>query len=410
MSHSKWSPSSGPREYACPPSHLLNRNRPRNDTQYNTYGTAGHHIAELCLTSNTDVDIYVGCRLAVLNGQVRFVHEKAPPLDGEFVHECDDKMGNAIQQYVDRCRAEPGDHYVEVQVEHTDWVPDTDEDGNPTQPQYGTSDFVACSPGLLVVRDLKMGQGLKVDAFENIQALKYALGCWKEYDWLYGFERVRIHIDQPLLDHFDSWEISVEELLEWGAKIKARAELCYDPDAEFGPGEKQCKFCHVAATCRAARDYVFAQRAMVFDDLDGEPVHDHRLLSDEELVEAWRLWPLAEMIHKRVDEEIKRRFYANNGLPGLKLIEGITHRAWSDEDSARETLSRHGVSRDKYIKETMVSPNAAEKLLKKEDREELSGFWRKPPGAPVIALASDKRPDYKSPVDLSLFDDDGFND
>lgn len=403
MSHSRWSPSAGPREYLCPPSHLLNRNRPRNDTAYNTYGTAGHHIAELCLRHDHDVEVYAGCRLAVKDGKVRFVHEHAPEQEGEFVHEVDDEMGNAIQQYVDRCRAEPGDHFVEVQVNHTKWCPDTDEAGNATAPQFGTADFVACRPGHITVRDLKLGQGLKVEAFENIQGLKYALGAFDEYDWIYDFRTIKICIDQPRLSHFDEWELTREELLEWGAKIKARAQECYNPEAEFGPGEKQCKFCHVLATCKAAREHAFGQRAMLFDDLDGEPLHDHRLMDDQELVNAWRTWPLAQEIHKAIDIEIKRRMLAG-GVEGLKFIQGITHRKWTDEAAAQEALRQQGVPREKYITEKFISPNAAEKLLAKNA---LSGFWQKPPGAPVIALADDKRPDYIPPADMALFE---YND
>src|SRR5690606_31016918 len=163
------------------------------------------------------------------------------------------------QEYVDWCRALPGEHYVEVRVEHTAWCPDEDEFGMPLDPQFGTSDHVACIPGgalgypeaTIVVTDLKYGKGVKVFAVENKQAIKYALGAWKEYDWLYNFKHVVIRIAQPRRNHFDVWDLTVEELLEWGDKIKERLTLVFAPDPPFQASEKGCKFCKAAYKCAA---------------------------------------------------------------------------------------------------------------------------------------------------------------
>lgn len=412
MAHSEWSPSAGPREYNCPASFLHNRNRPRNDTVHNTYGTAGHHIAELCLRHNTDVDIYAGCTAGVFEGKVRFLHEKAQPIEGEFVHEVDDAMVVALQQYVDRCRATPGDHFIEVSVEHTKWCPDFDEWGDPTPPQFGTSDHIACSPGVMYVDDLKMGMGLKVYAFENIQALKYALGALDEYDWLYDIQEIHIRICQPRLDHFDEWVLSREELLEWGAKIKARAELCYADEPIYGPDEKTCTFCVIRGTCRALQQVHAEKRAYMLDDFD-DP-ENPALLTDAELVEAWKLWPLMQKAHQALDYEVKRRFAENNPVEGLRIVEGTTHRRVTDEEAITAYLLEQGVPKDKFMqtKTTFASPAQIEKLVAAKERKKLADWFAKPKGGPVIALQDDKRSDYNNALDLGLFDTegDGFDD
>ena len=84
----------------------------------------------------------------------------------------------------------PGDHYVEVRVEHTAYCPDVDEFGDPLGQQFGTSDHICVSVAqrTMWIDDYKHGKGVKVYAERNKQATKYALGAIDEYDYLYGFK------------------------------------------------------------------------------------------------------------------------------------------------------------------------------------------------------------------------------
>ena len=427
--HSRFAPSATEREYTCPGSFLLNEAEPDRQSHDAAHGTAAHRVGDLCLRHNHDVALYAGCTVAVtVRGRCRFVHEKAPlhespeifdPEELEAGFEVDDEMVVAVQEYVDRCRALPGEHHVEVRVEHTDWCPDKDEWGEPLGPQFGTSDHVACVAegsieyveATLVVSDLKYGKGVMVFARENKQAMKYALGCWKEFNWIYNFKRIIIRILQPRLDHFDEWEISVDELLEWGQRMKKRLELVFAPDPPFQASEKGCKFCKVSGRCRAQQDYLHSIHAMHFDDLTAEPVHQPKLLSDEELMQAYYAAPVFALVAKAVNKEIFRRLAAGQPAGRLKLVAARTHRTWRDEEAARKFLRERGVDDSKSVEKKFVSPAGAEKLLPRAFWPELEALYEKPPGGPCIVDETDPRQPYRNSAILDHFDDDdGFDE
>lgn len=416
MGHSQFSPSSTEREYSCPASFRLNQGK-RDDSSIDAdHGTAAHHIGELCLRNDRDVDFYAGCIVGVSRkGGSRFVTDKKPAKKDERTFEVDDEMIVNVQKYVEWCRDLPGEHHIEVKVEHTDWCPDTDAEGNKLDPQYGTSDHNACieagAPGFdestLVITDLKYGRGVKVDAKENKQAIKYALGVWKEYDWLYGFKRVIIRICQPRIGHFDVWELTVEELLEWGKKIKKRLELVFVEDPPFGPSEKACKFCK-ASPCKAAEEFVFSQNAMMFDEF-AEPAVNENELTPDELFAAYRMLPMLEIRKKAIERRVAQLLGTQEEVGDLLLVTSVTHRAWkADPEQIEETLESVGVPSYKLHKKELKSPKQIEDMLPKnisdEDRARVEALWFKPEGRPVIASPSDKRPRYEG-VNLDDFDE-----
>lgn len=416
MAHSRFSPSATEREYSCPASFLLNEGKRDDGSVDADHGTAAHHVAELCLTKDRDVEFYAGCNIAVSRkGGCRFVTQLNPLQDDERAFEVDDEMIKAVQGYVDWCRELPGEHHVEVRVEHTDWCPDFDENGNKLDPQFGTSDHNACIPAgapmypeaTLVITDLKYGKGVRVFAKENKQAIKYALGVWKEYDWLYGFKKVVIRICQPRLDHYDVWELTVDELLEWGQKIKKRLELVFVENPPFGPSEKACKFCK-AAPCKASEEFVFSQRALTFDDFDGEPVVPEAELTPEDLFAAYKMLPMLKIREAAIERRVQTLLMKGVPVGDLQLVVSTTHRAWAaDPDVIEKKLQTFGVPTYKLYKREMVTPAAVEKVLPKtlteDQKKEVETLWFKPEGRPVIAAPGDRRKRYEG-VNLDDFD------
>jgi hypothetical protein len=416
-SHSRFSPSATERDTLCPPSFLLNEKLPDRNTPDSQHGTAAHYVHELCLKNDLDAVVYAGCVVAVdPKGDCRFVHEKAPLRDDEHPFDVDDEMVTAVQSSVDWCREVPGIHFVEIRVEHTKWCPDFDEWGDPLGPQFGTSDHVAIHPPskTIWIDDLKYGKGVKVFATRNKQATKYALGVIEEYAWEYGIDetwKVFVRISQPRLDHFDVWETNVAELLAFGAEIKTQLERVFDPNAEFNPGEKQCRFCKASARCKAKHKYIHDQRALDFEDESAGVFESPSLLTMEELAEAWRRYPLFAQHYEAIEAELARSMKAGQKAPGLKLVNAMTHRRWKDEDKARDELLSLGVSRHAIEKRKLISPNQAEKLLTKEKHEALQELWVKPPGGAVIALESDPRDAYDPQAAIAgSFEDETFDD
>lgn len=405
-SHSRFAPSSFARIVRCKPSFLLNESLPDRSSPDAEHGTAAHYIRELCLNNDQDTVAYAGCVVAVRpeDGECRFVHEKAPLREDEHAYEVDDEMVNAVQSTVDWTRELPGKLFVEVRVDHTPWCPDVDEWGEPTKPQKGTSDDIVIDEERkrLTTTDLKYGKGVKVYAEENEQAIAYSLGAINDFGWVYGIDdswTIVIRIAQPRLDHFDVWETTYAHLMQRGAEIKAALTEVFNPDAPFNPGEKQCKFCKASARCKALHEYVLASKADAFGDV--------RMLTDEELAEAYKKRKLFESHFNAIEREVGSLLRTGAELPGLKLVPARTLRQWKDETEARAALLAIGLSPHAIDTRKLISPNQAEALTTKEKHEKLAELWEKPQGGVVIALADDKREAINTGFDVI---DDGFGD
>lgn len=407
MAHSRFAPSASEREYSCPASFLLSEGIPDHNTVYSAEGTAAHHVAALCLTHNHDTEIYAGCRVAVTDkGECRFLTEPNPLREGEMEFEVNDEMVAEVQDYVDWCRESPGEHHVEIRVEHTKWCPDLDEWGEPLGPQYGTSDFIAITDDTLEVTDLKYGKGEQVFAKENKQAIKYALGALDEFGWIHNIKFVRIRISQPRLDHRDVWECTVAELLAWGKRLKKRLELVFVDDPPFGPSEKACRFCKVSGRCKALDDHLFSERAFAFDEISEAPI-DAKLLTDAELSSAWEKIPLLKIQIENVEKQVMRANLDGKTIPGLKIVQAQTHRRWkATEEEVIAELKKLGVSPGQCRTSKFISPNQAEKLISKTDEAKLEPLWIKPAGGPTIVRETDPRPAFDPKQHLI----DGFED
>ena len=415
--HAFFAPSSAPRVVACPGSLLLTAGMPDTQSVDAAHGTAAHWIADLSLRHRKLVKEYAGCSVAVSDtGECRFQHEKNRDeialelaFGKAYLFEVDEEMVVAVQEYVDWCNDLPGEKHPECRVDISPWCPQVSDNvfvpPEAFEPQGGTSDHAACSPGRLVITDLKYGKGVKVFAEWNYQAVLYALGFIAQWDWLYDFGEIQIRICQPRLDHKDTWTITRKQIEGLGEFILHRFTLALKEDAPFNPGEKQCKFCKASGLCRAQSEYLSSLRALAFDDLDGERVFvepDPRLLTEAELVEAWKAHGLYKARFDAIEREMLKALENDVPLPGVRLVMANTNRAWSrsDEVIADDIVFATGLPKEKLFKPpSLISPAQVEKLLPKRERGIVNTLAYKPRGGPCIADEDDKRPDYKEAIE-----------
>lgn len=418
MAHSRFSPSSFPRVLRCLPSLLLSEFEPDSRSIDADHGTSAHFVGELCLRNDYDVDRYAACKIAVgPHGETRFINEMEPETEDERAFEVDDEMIHHVQRYVDWCRELPGEHFVEQRLEHTDLCPPTDEYGFDLEPQKGTSDHIACEPGVLTVTDLKYGKGVKVFAEWNEQALTYAYSAYRAYDWIYNFRKVVIRICQPRLDHFDVFEISAEDLLAWADRARERLAGAWT-STEFNPGEKQCRFCRRAGKCAPQRDWLHSSRALQFEDESGEGndrirfLHQLHTLTTQELAEAWSRKKAMDDWFKAIHRHLFVSAMRGEETPGLKVVQGETHRKWRNPAVVRDLLVSWGLRPESLTETKMRSPAQVELLLSNDQIKKLSvlDLYYNPPGKPCVVSASDKRPAYERAAELAGGFDDESDD
>lgn len=399
--HARFSPSSAERVMSCPASLKLNESVADSASYDAAWGTLGHYLSEMAMVWDKPTRYWLGQRYWLdQHGVVQRALEPNEVLDdapGWVIQVCEE-MADAAQQFVDYCLALPGTHYTERRVDISRWTPESG--------QFGTCDFASVNDSDLYVVDAKFGKGVRVEAARNPQLALYALGFYDEFDWMYGFKRVHITVHQPRLDSVTTWTLGVDELLRFGAQIKDAFVQALAPSPPFGPSEKACKFCKVAATCSALRDKVEKDAALVFDDISEEfdPPNVNALPLDD-VIRAWRLRPLYNIRMAAVEDFLMQRLLAGD-VPGLKLVEGKSNRAWADEGAAASWLQEHGVKEEEMYERKMLSPAKAEKKLAKPVRKEMSTLVIKPRGAPAIVEADDPRPDYREVVTDAFEDED----
>src|SRR5690606_33442378 len=274
--HAILSASGAHRWLNCPLSARLEEHFPDEPSTYAEEVTKAHKLAEGILLDKID--------------------EPAP-----------DEMFEHVSRYVEVVleKLTPGaDLYVEQRLDFSPWVPEG----------FGTGDAVIVSDEAIEIVDLKYGKGVKVDAEENPQLRLYALGAYNQFGMIYNFDRVRMTIVQPRLDHVSTEKLSLKELLQWGEEIKPIAQKAFKGEGEFNPGP-HCRFCRARRSCRARAEAILQMARYEF--------RKPELLSDEEVAEILaQAEELAAWAKDVKDFALSHAYLHGVKIPGFKVVEG----------------------------------------------------------------------------------------
>ena len=108
---------------------------------------------------------------------------------------------------------------------------------------WGTLDFKIYDPFKrhVDIIDWKFGSGVTVYAKENPQMMAYAAGAVK---WPTTVQSITLHVVQPALDHYNTWNLSINDLFDWVHGTLAIAiNKCETPgEYNFNPGLSQCRW------------------------------------------------------------------------------------------------------------------------------------------------------------------------
>ncbi len=392
--HARLSPSGAHRWMRCPASLAAERGIIEHNTSHAIEGTAAHAVAEQVLKA-------LNPKWA--DKRPKFSRTKAADFVGEKIEGwvISDDMIPPIQSYIDTIMglAHGNLLYIEQRIEFSDLVN--------VPNSFGTADAVIISSSELQIHDLKFGRGIKVEAYQNYQLLIYALGALQIYELVAEIITVRLFIHQPRLNHVSEWALTVQELREFGEKVKAaaaKAIACYQiaedgrmlsPD-DFQPSATACRWCKAAPTCKAHANHVYELVAGEFVDVDAaefDAIEPHKL-TPEQLAAAYANADYIEAWCGKVRKEAFKRLSEGERLPGLKIVKGRPgNRKWSDERAAELLLLLAANDDDIYTRK-LITPTQAEKLLKtKPDTwEQAQALITRADGSPIVVPESDRRP------------------
>jgi hypothetical protein len=383
--HATLSPSSASRWMQCPGSVRLSAGIADKSSVFADEGTAAHMLAEHCLKHDLQAGYAAGFYVDIKKAQ-GFLDDE--PGDGRFF--VDDEMADGVQMYLDHVRglfAICDEHAIEQRLDITHVHPGI----------FGTGDAVGYVQALdrLHVVDFKYGRGVAVNPTENEQLLCYGSGAMRAFETAgHHVRTVTLHVVQPRAPHPDGpirqWCLTHKEMKAFEARLSEAALATEEPNAPLAAGE-HCRFCRAAAVCPERRRASLEAAGAEFTDkgaLIVQPVQElssiqmGRLLSEIDQIEAWcrrvREHAHMEATHGRLPE-------------GWKLVAKRAYRKWKDEELAAEAMRDKGLDDEDIYSRKIISPAAADKLLKK-DAKGLAALVSKESSGTVLAPLEDTRP------------------
>jgi len=404
VDHARLSPSGAHRWMRCPGSLTLEAPIPNKSSGFADEGTAAHELAAICLLDKSDPAAYLGRKMS--NGI-----------------EVDQEMVENVAEFikvVDSIVGPNGQLFVEQKVDFSDAL------GVPNS--FGTSDVVAI-PFMkkeLCIVDFKYGRGVAVSAEKNEQLMLYAVGALPMFEVFDEFETIRLVIFQPRLGGVSEWTCTVGELREFASRAKLAGMAALEQLAKnavdistLNPGDKQCRFCRAKATCPALREFVMANVADDFINLDEVdslaskvPASIATVNTDADMEWLSNLMPHLDLIEDWV-RAVRGRVYSElamgNSVPGYKLVEGRRGaRKWLDENVAEAALKTMRLKKEEMYDFKLISPTTAEKVIAKASPvrwKKLENLIVRSDGKPSVAPASDPRPAIKIEDAVAGFDD-----
>lgn len=255
---------------------------------------------------------------------------------------------------------------------------------------FGTADAVVYRPAdkHLIVVDYKYGQGVPVSP-NGPQLRYYALGAMLEKPR--PVQKVTLVIFQPRCPVDDATlrehELDPGELIEWSADLVDAVKATEEENPLLRAGD-WCRWCPAAVNCP---ELVESAQAGARTEFEKDQPYD-----PDELARSLVAAPILEQWCKRVREFAYQEAMEGRKPPGYKLVEKRANRSWEDEDAAVPALEILGLDEDEMFIRKLLTPPAAEKLLKAKgaDLSVFNDLVVKASSGLALVPESDKRPEY----------------
>ncbi len=370
LAHARLGASSAHRWLNCTRSVSLSANVPNTTSVYAEEGSAAHALCE------------AKARLKLLGGKKAAYKKELAAVEATGFY--DAEMEDCADQYIQHLikasllyKNAPA-LYIESRVDYSAYA----------QGGFGTADCIITGEDTIDVLDFKYGKGVPVSAEDNPQLKLYGIGALLKFNPFATV--VRLHVCQPRLNSFSTWETSVVELIKWAETEVASAAKHAVAGDEHAVAGDWCQFCPIKATCRARAKYVL--------DVESFPGY---LMGAEELTmeEIGAFLPRVKQVKeyaKALEEYALQAALNGREVPGYKVVAGRGSRSFRDQAAAFKTITASGIDSSKlYSTPEPLSVAQVEKLVGRKKFTELIGDGvASTVGKPTLAPETDKRATY----------------
>ena len=245
---------------------------------------------------------------------------------------------------------------------------------------FGSTDLMGRIGNKAIILDWKFGAGVPVPAEENEQLMFYAAAAMRtpEAKWVFdGATEVELVIIQP--PTIKRWTTTIERIKQFEQTLIRAVKIAEQPDAPLKNGD-HCRWCAAKPVCPIMTGAVDRAVAIKMDKIDVDKIGAY--LHNADLLESWikDLRSLAEEMMKK-----------GKPVPGWKMVPKRATRSWVKEEDAKAALLQH-LKESEVIETKLVSPAAAEKLLKAQKLKLPDGLTVAISSGNTIAPESDPRP------------------
>lgn len=336
-----------------------------DEPDYRREGTAMHEAAAHCLENGLDTW----------------------EITGDTFNETviDPDMARHIQVYLDHVRP-----IMECAEEH--WIESSLESPATHPLMFGSLDFGArlkpstsCFDGkpVVVVRDLKGGEGIIVEPEQNPQLMYYAYLLIDRHPEWPGDMPVSLGVVQPRAFHqagpIREWWTTVGEIRRWvhDVLVPAMDATAIDDKLDAGPW---CRFCPAKLVCPMLTSlWGAAQKANPKAIVN---------LTDESLGMSYQYVQAVKFYVKAMEEETFKRLNLGRVVPGTKLKLKKANRVYKPDAVA---LAKAQFGPEAYTTPELKSPAELEKTSPAA-REFVKEYAYMPQTGYTVALESDPAP------------------
>lgn len=218
---------------------------------------------------------------------------------------------------------------------------------------FGSCDLIGRIGDRAIVLDWKFGDGVAVEAEENLQLLFYTAAAIRTpaLEWVFkDVKEIECIIVQP--PKIKRWVTSFDRVRQFERELVYAVKQSAKPDAPLKIGE-HCRWCAAKPICPLMTGAVDRATQTQIKELDAEQLG--QMLERAAVLENWisDLRALAMQVLE-----------SGNPVPGYKLVAKRATRQWRDEESAKAALLAH-LPIEEVTETSLISPAQAEKKLKK---------------------------------------------
>ncbi len=245
---------------------------------------------------------------------------------------------------------------------------------------FGSTDLMGRIGSKAIILDWKFGSGVPVPAEENEQLMFYAAAAMRtpEAKWVFdGATEVELIIIQP--PAIKRWTTTIARIKEFEQTLVKAVKIAQQPDAPLKHGD-HCRWCAAKPVCPIMTGAVDRAIEIKMDKIDVDKLGAY--LHNADLLEAW-----IKDLRSLAEEMLKK----GRPVAGWKMVPKRATRSWVKEEDAKTALLQH-LKESEVIETKLVSPAAAEKLLKAQKLKLPEGLTVAISSGNTIAPENDPRP------------------